>query len=106
MNIAELKALGYDVKINHLRGYGDSLKDCNYYSDREADALCLGTVFAPRLDNAGITIVTIYANKHSNEVVAQGIAKVNPKDRFNRKLGVKIALGRAVKHSCIFNNKK
>lgn len=43
----------------------------------------------------GSTVVKLYNEDES--VVVYGVADCNPKDHFNRKLGYRIALGRALK---------
>ena len=86
--LAEARAAGYKVKINHLR----------WVSDGESDALVApGTarlLGLPMSEKGGATYVELLAEDGSKSV---GKAFCMPTDNFDRSLGVIIALGRARK---------
>ena len=79
MNIQELRNSGYKVKVLHHRLYNGEYCYGSYYRTRLPD--CKG----------GFTKVII--DSPSGEHF-EGEAKCSDKDNYNKKLGVRIALGR------------
>lgn len=76
MTVHQLRKLGYKVKVWHTRnGSYDYLEQ-----------------FDPR---GGMTEVEVYDMNAQQSYL--GIAQCSDKDNYNKKLGVKIALGRALK---------
>lgn len=74
VSVHNVRQMGYSVDIHHVRNY-----------DKNGVISCRG----------GITEVDIY----KNFVLAsyRGVSLCNDKDNYNKKLGVRIALGRAMK---------
>lgn len=71
--IEDLETKGYKVEVRHVR-----------YLDEDEKPI----------DKGGYTSVNLYKNERT---AAHGIAACSKKDNYNRKLGLTIALGRAVK---------
>jgi hypothetical protein len=78
LTVHELRKRGYKVKVNHTR----RLEIKSWQKD----------VFSPR---GGVTEVIISDN--SGSILGAAAAQCSKKDNFNRKRGVRIALGRALK---------
>lgn len=83
--INELKNKGYGVNIYHFRRQSHNGIPWRYYRNKSD--------WKP-LNNGGSTMV--YLNK-DNKTVSEGIAYCSDSDQFNYKIGVSIALGRAIK---------
>lgn len=71
--VDELRHIGYKVRVRHFRHLDNN------------------NTILPR---GGETVVTI-TDEHGHTV--EGISKCSPKDGFNKKVGVAIAIGRALK---------
>ena len=82
MPIEDLKILGYDVEVKHDRMYDQR------WDNRRRNYL---NAISPK---GGVTKVTVV---DTAGIEYYGLAECSPKDNFNRKLGVRIALGRALK---------
>ena len=76
LTVQNLRKMGYKVKVWHSRNHTESG----------------GLDFAPC---GGMTEVAVYDMADQNSYF--GVARCSLKDQYNRKLGVKIALGRALK---------
>lgn len=91
--VAELREQGYDVYISHARpvygSNGSGIPEA-VYTKRQAKEL--GKQLRP---NGGVTTVSI--RKGDDSPVWQGTSLCSTRDNFNRRLGLEIALGRALK---------
>ena len=76
MTVKELRQMGYTVKVRHNRLY--EFGRIGYKS------------------KGGLTEVNIY---YGGALLAEGKARCSDNDNYDRKLGVAIALGRAIKYS-------
>jgi hypothetical protein len=78
MTVQELRNMGYKVKVLHFRNYIDKQRFCGFSSNLS--------------EKGGSTRIIIDSptGKHF-----EGSAKCSKKDNYNKKLGVKIALGRS-----------
>lgn len=74
--IKELEASGYVVNVDHWRYFNDDNK------------------FSPRGGQTNIEII----DGISDKVVAKGCSICSEEDNYNKKLGLQIALGRALAH--------
>lgn len=79
--VDDLRDLGYKVRVMHFR-------------ERDNNGCYL--------TKGGRTVVTITDNDGHT---SQGVARCSDKDGFNKKLGVKIAIGRALRSEESFVNK-
>lgn len=79
LTVENLRKMGFRVKVRHTRGkYFDNVHQC--------------AEFDPY---GGLTEVEVY--DFTTQQAYTGEAKCSKKDHYNRKLGVRIALGRALK---------
>lgn len=81
LTVHDLRKMGYTVKVRHNREY-QSIRKMN------------STKFSVK-PKSGSTEVNIYED---GNLVGNGYSKCCGIDNYNRKLGVKIALGRALKN--------
>ncbi len=81
LTVQNLRKMGYKVKVWHHRVYMCDNSGKNLTGD-----------YAPR---GGMTEIQVYDMSDQN--VYTGTAYCSRKDQYDRKLGVKIALGRALK---------
>lgn len=79
--IYELRKLGHKVRVHHLRFLGDSLEQ--YHKDFMYALKAKG-------GRTQIEITTPYG------ATVKGVADCSRKENFNRKVGLTIALGRAL----------
>lgn len=101
--LSQLKEEGYEVRVTHLRmapGLGHDTASGLLVQPHIARKL--GLPIDPR---GGITITEVREKPRTNPdgttfpsptAWARGFAFVHPKDNFNKKVGVAIALGRAL----------
>ena len=90
MTVAELRKKGYKVRVLHLRRWVNTWTEA--YA-RDVD----GVIARPRWKMAatgGQTLINILA---PDGLVLNGIANCSNLDAYNKKRGVQIALGRALK---------
>lgn len=95
--IEELRQSGFRVKIQHRRPLlgAEHIKVTKWELDEYNDGDGLGDIFSIY---GGETIVKIIIiNDEELQIEYTGISECSKKDRFNRKLGLQIALGRALK---------
>jgi len=81
LTVQNLRRLGYKVKVWHSR----------YYIEKN----CMGDIFTELDPHGGMTEVEVY--DFDTQQSYKGVAYCSVKDNYCRKLGVKIALGRALK---------
>ena len=79
--VHDLRKAGFSVKVRHNRKFTNVQK-----LDGVAQIVNV---------KGGSTEVGVYFN---NELVGEGFARCSKRDNYNRKLGVRIALGRAMKN--------
>ncbi len=88
MSVQDLRDNGFSVRVTHHRRYRSYDKlpkvELVYHANHEADVR-----FA--LPHGGMTVVEVTA---PDGVTYSSVAKCSDKDPFNKRLGVKIALGR------------
>lgn len=88
------------MKRNEVQGVITNLKQNGYYVDvlhvRNTEAF--SGDFNPK---GGTTIVEI--RDFNQNLVSKGTAKCSPKDNYNKKRGVQIALGKAWKRNFLTN---
>ena len=78
LTVKDLRQLGYQVRVRHDR-------DLALYSNYRLDkTLAIGRT-------------EVYVENPEGELCATGVAYRSVKEQFNRKRGVRIALGRALK---------
>lgn len=83
LTVHELRKRGYKVRVRHNRCF--SWRHC----------VAGGAVPIPMSKGGSTEVLVTYPDGNASVV---GVAECNPKDDFNRKRGVRIALGRALKH--------
>ena len=83
LTVKDLRQKGFKVYVKHSRAHKF---DLSQYAACSRD-------YAP---TGGITTVEIF---YDGKFVASGVAKCSVKDNYNKKLGVRIALGRAIKEA-------
>ncbi len=88
VTVASLRQSGYRVRVTHRRAYTLSNVPLSKYEAEQAN-----TYLGERLLTGGSTTVEITTPDGDTLI---GEANVYYKDTFNRKLGLKIALGRAM----------
>lgn len=88
MNVAQVKALGNKVEIVHLRNAHPSCPEVGPFRRFELEAMHC------RPYNLG-GITEVYVTTPTGQVL-RGVARCSNRDNFNKKLGVQIALGRAM----------
>lgn len=86
MTVHELRKQGFTVKVRHTRIYSETQK--------------LDGISYDVLPKGGLTDVAIYKD---NAFLANGMAKCSDHDNYCKKLGTKIALGRAVKELSVLS---
>mgnify|MGYP001569930002 CR=1 FL=1 len=97
--VEELRAAGYKVRVCYYRAYADSFLDpddtdriillTRYQAEKEG---LYNSLFGP-LQKCGKTVVEV-RSPTGVEVVGESLCSA--KDQFSRKLGRKVALGRAM----------
>jgi len=90
VSVASLRQSGFKVRVNHFRQYKDG--DKTGYTKYMA-GLIGSNVLGDVLPRGGLTTVEVTSPTGETFI---GEARCSDKDSFNRKLGVKIALGRAL----------
>lgn len=91
MTVAELRRQGCKVRINHYRRYNKHDGLANKWL---AEQLNLGHEFKQMLPTGGLTRVEIDGLTQNTLV---GEAVCSNADNYDKKLGIKIAIGRALK---------
>lgn len=107
-SVASLRNAGYKVKVMHERwamyensdGRDDEILLMPEYEIRH-----FGIVFMPKGGKTTV-IVKMYGSLAMKEKQYRGVALCSDLDSFNRKLGVKIALGRLQEIDCATGNVK
>lgn len=88
MTVAELRKQGYKIQVHHWRydtwDKGAMYPSCMYRETHEHP-----------VEKGGLTEITVTTPTGETGF---GVAECSRKDRFNRKIGVAIALGRAMKN--------
>ena len=87
LTVHELRKRGFKVRVRHHR--------CFKYGEKGVS----GCIQAIPLSKGGSTevFITLPPKEGVGSASIVGVAECNPKDDFNRKRGVRIALGRALK---------
>lgn len=80
MTVAELRRSGYKVRVIHIRNDNPA----HYYMNADP---------SPYHPKGGETVVEITTPDKNNLI---GVAVCHPRDNYNKKMGVKIAVGRAL----------
>lgn len=91
--LEQLKAEGYEVRVTHLRNAQQSDDADRALLVQPHIARKLGMPINPR---GGITIVEVRRIAGHGGKWSRGFAFTHPKDNFQKKVGVAIALGRAM----------
>lgn len=103
-----LRKQGYFVKVSHWRVATKdeaeilaNLKDTTYQRNLYQRLVMDKVGLRPSPRGGATTVVILkpnenFLNDKDGDVVAQGAAICNPIDNFNKKIGLQIALGRAV----------
>ena len=91
LTVKELRNLGYKVRVRHNRAYCNK---CN-----------CGAIHPRILPTGGFTEVALYKG---DKLLGNEKAVCHKKDNYNKKLGVRIALGRLLKYSedFLYNDQK
>lgn len=94
LSVESLRQQGYKVRVTHMRYFGRNsfLKPVLWSMYEAKEELYNYTDLI--LSNGGLTKVEITIPESNKTLV--GISKCSIKDSYNKKLGVKIALGRAL----------
>jgi len=87
MTVEQLRKSGYRVFVTHRRYYPNIPSPLT-----KDEAIIYHTQPEPK---GGVTTIEIY---HHDDLLASGYANCSFKDNFVRRLGVNIALGRALKN--------
>lgn len=89
MKIEDLKEIGYEVEVTHLRWV---------HGDEGPLEIPIPTAYVEPheeiIPNGGVTVVDIF-DKEGN-VLSTGIAHCSIEDNFNKRIGRQLALGRAI----------
>lgn len=91
--IQDLKLMGLKVRAAHLRHYSDKCFTTSPMTKEQAAGG--GFNSSQPLTKGGVTLVEIFNVKEQK--VAEGSAVCSKEDNYNKKLGMRIALGRALK---------
>lgn len=100
ITVESLRRDGYKVRVNHKRDYfkeeiNPYTGDISIVYRRMSDIEAKNSAPDAQLDSfGGETVVEITTPDNRN---LRGVASCNPNDQFNRKLALRIALGRALK---------
>lgn len=94
--LEELRAAGHVVKIRHRRHWLDG-QGGRLVATREQAKRLLDEVPVVLLPKGGDTKVTILDG--SGRTIAAGFARCSRLDNFDRRMGLTIALGRAIKNA-------
>jgi hypothetical protein len=90
MCINQLRDAGYKVRVHHLRKYRSISESLTRH---QFEVQYQSSYAAWILPNGGSTVVELTT---PDGVEVSGTAVCSEKDQYNRKLGLKIALGRAI----------
>ena len=93
LTVKELQKQGYRVDVVHRRAFSDGSRLASYYIRENRDNPDFSYKICNVLPRGGDTYVKIVTPAGNSYI---GCAFCSPKDSYNKKLGVKIALGRAL----------
>lgn len=99
--LRKLRKRGWDVNVTHWRRYERKLdlaeddKDVMRFFGTAKDAKELGLTAEHVLPNGGATFVHLFSSEQ--QIEGNGRASCHVEDKFDRDLGLRIALGRALK---------
>lgn len=99
LSVHELRQQGYKVRVGHKRyqytGIGPAGCSLVFRKDYEVSESVYGMAAIPwqPLPKGGLTVVEITTPEGET---LTGVAECSVKDQFNRKIGLNIALGRAL----------
>jgi hypothetical protein len=90
--IADLRAAGFEVEVKHWRSWN---QDGDRFRGTEADALSRGYSRANLEPRGGVTFVNVWHTV--KKAGGHGAANCSDADNFDRRRGLRMALGRALK---------